>query len=86
MNPCVTRSAPDTRIIAEDGGIGRSYPLDPLQGRDDNGPIFPVGDVDGRLCILTDDMIDAYIELRMEEVTRFEQTPHPVEFDMYYSV
>ena len=36
--------------------------------------------------VFTDDMIDAYIELRMEEVIRFEQTPHPVEFDMYYSV
>ena len=36
--------------------------------------------------VFSDDMIDAYIELRMEEVTRFEQTPHPVEFDMYYSV
>ncbi len=40
---------PDTTIIAEDGGIGRSYPLDPLQGRDDDGPIFPIGDVDDRL-------------------------------------
>jgi glutamine synthetase len=36
--------------------------------------------------VFSDDAIDAYIELRMEEVTRFEQTPHPVEFDMYYSV
>ncbi|MFM1814227.1 MAG: glutamine synthetase [Pseudomonadota bacterium] len=36
--------------------------------------------------VFTDDMIDAYIELRMEEVMRFEMTPHPVEFDMYYSV
>jgi len=40
---------PTTRIIAADGGIGRSYELDPLQGRDDNGPIFPIGDVDDRL-------------------------------------
>jgi len=40
---------PDTTIIAEDGGIGRSYPLDPLQGRDDNGPIFPIGPADDRL-------------------------------------
>jgi len=40
---------PDTTIIAEDGGIGRAYPLDPLQGRDDDGPIFPIGDVDGRV-------------------------------------
>jgi glutamine synthetase len=36
--------------------------------------------------VFTDDMIDAYIELKMEEVERFEMTPHPVEFDMYYSV
>ncbi len=40
---------PETRIIAEDGGIGRSYPSDPLRGRDDGGPIFPVGPVDPRL-------------------------------------
>jgi hypothetical protein len=40
---------PDTTIIAQNGGIGRKYPLDPLRGRDDNGPIFPIGDVDGRL-------------------------------------
>ena len=42
---------PNTTIVAEDGGIGRSYPLDPLRGRDDHGPIFPVGDVDGRLGV-----------------------------------
>ncbi|MBU2532882.1 MAG: type I glutamate--ammonia ligase [Alphaproteobacteria bacterium] len=35
--------------------------------------------------VFTSDMIDAYIELKMEEVERFEMTPHPVEFDMYYS-
>ena len=40
---------PETTIVARDGGIGRSYPDDPLGGRDDNGPIFPVGDVDVRL-------------------------------------
>ena len=42
---------PDTTILAEDGGLGRSYPLDPLRGRDDQGPIFPVGDVDTRLGV-----------------------------------
>ncbi len=36
--------------------------------------------------VFADDMIDSYIELKMEEVARFEMTPHPVEFDMYYSV
>ncbi len=35
--------------------------------------------------VFTDDQIDAYIELKMEDVLRFETTPHPVEFDMYYS-
>ncbi len=42
---------PDTQIIAEDGGVGRSYELDPLAGRDDNGPIFPIGDADARLDV-----------------------------------
>ncbi len=36
--------------------------------------------------VFSDDMIDAYIELKMEEIERFEMTPHPVEFDLYYSV
>ncbi len=36
--------------------------------------------------VFTDDTIDAYIELRMEENMRYEMTPHPVEYDMYYSV
>ncbi|GMR07904.1 MAG: glutamate--ammonia ligase [Gammaproteobacteria bacterium] len=36
--------------------------------------------------VFTDDMIDAFIELKMEEVTRLRMSTHPVEFDMYYSV
>ena len=35
--------------------------------------------------VFSNDMIDAYITLKMEEVTRFRMTTHPVEFDMYYS-
>src|SRR5437764_12115242 len=35
--------------------------------------------------VFSDDMLDAYIALKMEEVTRFRMTTHPVEFDMYYS-
>ncbi|VAW92191.1 Glutamine synthetase type I [hydrothermal vent metagenome] len=35
--------------------------------------------------VFTDDAIDAYIALKMEEVTRLRMTTHPVEFDMYYS-
>ncbi len=36
--------------------------------------------------VFNDDQIDGYIELKMEEVSRLNTTPHPVEFDMYYSV
>ena len=36
--------------------------------------------------VFTDDMIDAYIGLKMEEVTRFRMTTHPVEYDMYFSL
>jgi glutamine synthetase len=36
--------------------------------------------------VFDDDQIDAFIELKMEENMRYEMTPHPVEFDMYYSV
>jgi len=36
--------------------------------------------------VFTDSMIDAYIALKMEEVTRFRMTTHPIEFEMYYSL
>ncbi|TVQ92025.1 MAG: glutamate--ammonia ligase [Chromatiaceae bacterium] len=36
--------------------------------------------------VFTDDLIDGYIALKMQEVTRLRMTTHPVEFDMYYSL
>ena len=36
--------------------------------------------------VFTDDMLDAFIDLKMEEVNRLNMTTHPVEFDMYYSI
>ncbi|MDZ4730867.1 MAG: glutamate--ammonia ligase [Xanthomonadales bacterium] len=36
--------------------------------------------------VFDDDLIDAYIKLKMTEVTRFRMSTHPVEFDMYYSL
>ncbi len=36
--------------------------------------------------VFNEDFIESFIELKMTEVMRFEMTPHPVEFDMYYSV
>src|SRR6201986_1586934 len=35
--------------------------------------------------VFSDDQIDSYIDLKWEEVMRWETTPSPVEFDMYYS-
>lgn len=45
------KAHPNTRILAPDGGIGRSYRFDPLGDRDADGPIFPVGSVDERLGV-----------------------------------
>lgn len=36
--------------------------------------------------VFSNEMIDAYINLKMEEVTLLRSTTHPVEFDMYYSL
>lgn len=36
--------------------------------------------------VFTNELIDAYIELKMQEVTRFRMTTHPIEFEMYYSL
>jgi glutamine synthetase type I len=35
--------------------------------------------------VFSSEMIDAYIDLKMQEVTRFRMTTHPLEFEMYYS-
>ena len=50
-----------------------------LEALDANRDFLKKGDV------FNDDQIDAYLELKWEEVYRTEMTPHPVEFDMYYS-
>ncbi|MFS0736041.1 type I glutamate--ammonia ligase [Sphingomonas sp. 1P06PA] len=50
-----------------------------LSELDKNRAFLTKGDV------FTNDQIDAYIEIKMAEVARWEMTPSPVEFDMYYS-
>jgi glutamine synthetase len=58
-----------------------SFSLDEALGHlDRNRDFLKKGDV------FTDDLIDAYIELKMQNVTRLRMTTHPVEFDMYYSL
>lgn len=51
-----------------------------LEALDADRAFLKVGDV------YNDDMIDAYIALKMEEVTQLREHTHPVEFRMYYSV
>ncbi len=51
-----------------------------LDALDSDRDFLKAGDV------FTDDLIDGYINLKWEEVYNFEHTPHPVEFEMYYSV
>ncbi|WP_455474939.1 type I glutamate--ammonia ligase [Bartonella sp. B30(2025)] len=51
-----------------------------LEALDKNRNFLKAGDV------FDDDQINSFIELKMQEVLRYETTPHPIEFDMYYSV
>jgi len=50
-----------------------------LEALDKDREFLKAGDV------FSDDLIDGYIALKMQEVTRFRMSTHPVEFDMYYS-
>ena len=59
--------------------VARSF-REALESLDKDRDFLKKGDV------FSDDQIDAYIELRMEEVEQLETTPHPVEFINYYSV
>ena len=36
-------------------------------------------------AVFSDDLIDGYIDLKMDEVTALRMSTHPIEFDMYYS-
>ncbi|MCD9045201.1 MULTISPECIES: type I glutamate--ammonia ligase [unclassified Luteimonas] len=36
--------------------------------------------------VFTDDFIDAYIDLKMKEVTAFRSATHPLEYQMYYTI
>ena len=51
-----------------------------LDALDNDREFLLVGDV------FSDDLLNAYIDLQMQSVTRLRMTTHPVEFDMYYSL
>ena len=35
--------------------------------------------------VFTDEVIDSFIDLKMQEVTAMRASPQPLEFDLYYS-
>ncbi|RLA28441.1 MAG: glutamine synthetase [Gammaproteobacteria bacterium] len=51
-----------------------------LGSLDEDRAFLKAGDV------FSDDLIDAYLDLKSENVMRLRMTTHPVEFDMYYSL
>jgi glutamine synthetase len=51
-----------------------------MQSLEDDHQFLLKGDV------FTRDMIEGYVALKWEEIYAFEHTPHPIEFQMYYSV
>ena len=51
-----------------------------LGSLDEDRAFLKAGDV------FSDDLIDAYIDLKSDNVMRLRMTTHPVEFDMYYSL
>lgn len=36
--------------------------------------------------VFTEDLINSYIDLKMEEITKLRMTTHPMEFELYYSL
>jgi len=67
----------------ENGFSAFSGAADPKPGLEITGG--KVTSVDG-IAAKDFDMIDAFIDLKNEEIERLNMTTHPVEFDMYYSV
>jgi glutamine synthetase len=51
-----------------------------LESLDADRDFLKAGDV------FNDSLLDAYIALKTEEITRLQMSTHPVEFDMYYSL
>ena len=83
LNKIHLRACVSLPVIDFNGGVGGACQkkcCDVLEYLDKDRAFLTKGGV------FTDSYIDAYIELKMQEVQRFRMTTHPVEFDMYYSL
>ena len=36
--------------------------------------------------VFSNDLLDGYVDLKMEEVTQLRMSTHPIEFELYYSL
>ena len=66
------------RAVQNDDRIAQG--LEPLEALDKDRDFLKAGGV------FTDDFIDGYIALKMQEVTRFRAATHPLEYQMYYTI
>ena len=66
-------------MFAEAGASTHIFHFEAMQNLDKDRKFLTQGGV------FTDDQIDAYIDLKFQEIYKFEHTPHPIEFEMYYS-
>ena len=73
------RAAHSISLSQQQGDVGTEKQRQALEELNKDRAFLKTGGV------FDDDFIDAYIDLKMGEVIRFEHTPHPVEFEMYYS-
>ena len=77
---------PDTTILEEGLDFDNPNGFDPLRGRDDNGPIFPIGDVDPRLAV-QEDVVGVFTEsgtpvaFHVASAVSSLRAGHPVEFE-----
>ena len=66
--------------IAEQLHLTQPAVTQALQALDADRDFLKAGDV------FSDDFIDSYIAMKMQEVTRFRAATHPLEYQMYYTI
>ena len=80
MSPGSPPGSPYPRVAVGPSREAPAFLREAAEALDADRSFLTQGDV------FPDDLIDGYLELKWEEIFNFEHTPHPIEFQMYYSV